>query len=346
MDSKLYSLLYRILKDRLWVSVDGLSFFIKEPTLDLIEESYHVYEVAREKAYCDNNLTDDELVNFLVEQDIWNPLNDREIDDLKKQLEDARVSAFENSFKTRELKNAKAKIKRLTKELSQLLNKKHSMDHLSCSGVAEQSRFNWLVSRCCFRADNSPVNWSEYNLSTFINVYRENIIDHTDIRAISRNDPWRSMWGVFKRGGDLFGEPAIFLSSNKQTLCSYSMMYDSVHESPDAPNEKIIEDDDCLDGWFIFQRRKHDQSKKERETEDFIKNQKIKNSKEVFLMANNAKEAEEIYGLNTGLARSTLKQRQQVIEEKGKASDLDFADVITDLQMQQNQAFINKVRGR
>jgi hypothetical protein len=346
MESKLYSLLYRILKDRLWVSVDGLSFFIKEPTLDLLEESYHVYQKSYQNAYADNCLTDHELVNFLVEQDIWNPLDDRKIDELKKELEEAKISAYENFFKAKELRNFKFKIKRLSKELSNLLGKKHSMDHLSCSGVAEQSRFNWIISRSCFHSDNRPVNWSDFSLSTFINYYRENIIDHSDIRTIARNDPWKTMWGVFKKGGDLFGEPTINLSQNRQNLCSYSVMYDSVYENPESPNEKIIEDDDCLDGWFISQRRKHEKSKKEKESEDFIRNPKIKNSKEVFLMAGSNQEAQEIYGLNSGLSRSILQQRQQTIQEKGKVSDLDFTDVQTDLQMQQNQAFISKMRGK
>ena len=63
-------------------------------------------------------------------------------------------------------------------------------------------------------------------------------------------------------------------------------------------------------------------------------------------MANNKQEADEIYGLNNNLSRNIVQQRQKTIEEKGKTSDLDFVDVQTDLQMQQNQAFISKVRGK
>jgi hypothetical protein len=346
MDSKLNSLLYRILKDRLWVSVDGLSFFITEPCLDLIEESWFVYKQAYDKAYADENLTKDDLAMFLIDEDIWSPHNERILEEKRKELDNAKVDAFQLFFKSKELRNAKFKIKRISDEISKMIGKKHSMDHLSCEGVAEQSRFNWIISRSCFHKDGTPVNWAEKNLSSFINVYRENFIDHSDFREIARNDPWRSMWSLSKKNGALFDQSSTSLSQNKLTLCSYSGMYDSVYENPEAPNEKVIEDDDCLDGWFIVQRRKHDQSKKERESEELIKNPKIKNAKEVFLMANNRQEADEIYGLNNTLSRATLQQRQKIIEEKGKTSDLDFADVQTDLQMQQNQAFISKVKGR
>lgn len=346
MDSKLNSLLYRILKDRLWVSVNGLSFFIIEPTLDLLEESWFIYKQAYDKAYADDNLTQDELTLFLIDQDIWSPYDERILEEKRKELDNAKVDAFQLFFKSKELRSAKFKIKRINNEISKMISRKHGMDYLSCEGVAEQSRFNWIISKSCFHENGTPVNWSVNNLSSFINAYRENFIDHADFRKIARNDPWRSMWSLSKRGGLLFNEPATLLSSNKLTLCSYSSMYDSVYENPEAPSEKIIEDDDCLDGWFIAQRRKHEQSRKERESEELIKNPKIKNAKEVFLMANNKQEADEIYGLNNGLARSVINQRQQTIEQKGKTSDLDFVDVQTDLQMQQNQAFISKVRGK
>jgi len=123
-------------------------------------------------------------------------------------------------------------------------------------------------------------------------------------------------------------------------------MYDNVYESPDSPNEKVIEDDDCLDGWFIAQRRKYDKSKKERESDELIKNPKIKNSKEVFIMARDDQDAEQIMNLNDSISKSVIRQRMETVKEKGKVNDLDFSDVQLDLQMQQHQTFMQKMRGR
>jgi len=346
MDNKLNSLLYRILKDRLRFSLGGLSFFIYEPSLEILQESYEVYDIAYEKAYGDNCYVKEELDFFLIDQNIWNPHMDKEVDELKKELENAKVDAYENFFKIKELRSAKFRIKRITSQMNELIFQKHSMDQLSCDGVAEQARFNWIISKTSFHTSGVPVNWSEYNLSKFINIYRENSIDHADIRKICRNDPWRSMWNISKKTGKLFDESAIYLSRDKLNLCSYSSMYDSVYESPDAPNEKVIEDDDCLDGWFISQRRKYEKSKKERESDDIIKNSKIKNSKEVFLMARDDKDAEQIMDLNDGLSKSILKQRLDTVKEKGRVNDLDFNDVQLDLQMQQHQTFMQKMKGR
>lgn len=346
MDAKLYRILYRILKDRLRFSLNGLYFYIHEPSLDVLEESYEIYNSSYDTAYSENNMTDQELSMFLIENDIWSPLNDKEIQDIKKEIESLKVDAYENCFKTKELRNIKYKIIKKSNEISSLLSKKHSMDHLSCSGIAEQSRFNWIISKTSFCSNGKRVNWRNYRLSSFIAAYRENMIDHKDIRSIAREEPWRGMWSLSKKTGKLFDSPCYLLSRDRLSLCSYSGMYDSVYESPDCPTDKVIEDDDCLDGWFIKQKQKQENYKKEKESESLVKNAKIANSKEIFLMANNQEDAKNIFNLNSAHAKSIIQQRQEVIKEKGKVSDFDFADVRTELQMQQNQMFVNKMRGR
>ena len=346
MDARLHCILCRIFKDRLRFSLSGLYFYIYEPSIDIIEESYDIYNSSYEIAYGENNMTDEELSMFLIENDIWNPLEDREIEEHKKQLDSLRVEAYENCFKPKDLRNIKSKINRVSGDISSLLTKKHSMDHLSCSGIAEQSRFNWIISKTSFHSSGKKINWRNNRLSSFISTYREKSIEHKDLRAIARSDPWRTVWSLSKKTGDLFGVPCYSLSKDRLSLCSYSGMYDSVYESTDCPTEKVICDDDCLDGWFIKQKEKYEASKKEKESESLVKNQKIANSKEIFLMAKNDEEAKNIFNLNSMHGKSIINQRQQVIQEKGKVSDLDFNDVRTELQMQQNQMFISKMRGK
>jgi len=124
-------------------------------------------------------------------------------------------------------------------------------------------------------------------------------------------------------------------------------MYDNVHESSESPHEKVIEDDDCLDGWFIAQRRKYEKDKKQREIDDMISNPKIANSQEVFVMAGDGKEAEDIYGLNNPVVQSTIKNRQNVINDADgeQVSFTKFHDVRQDIAMQSHQAAISKIKG-
>ena len=123
-------------------------------------------------------------------------------------------------------------------------------------------------------------------------------------------------------------------------------MYDNVYESPESPNEKVLEDDDCLDGWFIVQKRKYEKGKKQKEVDDMITNPKIANSQEVFVVAKDNEAAQEIYGLNNPLARSTIQNRKNVIDEAdGDISFTKFHDVRQDIAMESHKAAISKMKG-
>jgi len=344
-ENKINSLLYRIIKGRLRLTVGGLCLIIYEPDSDLIEESYSIYDSTYNEHYRNGDWVEDQLKEQLIDQGLWTPLDDKEIERITKEIEDVKVECFQNFFKLKELAGLKRKILNKNDQIGEILSRKHSLDHLSCENAAELARQNWLISKNTFYDNGAPANWTILNFSKIINFYKENIIEHSTVRKIARSNMWRTIWVASKKI-ELFNRAAIDLTRDQLTLCSYSNMYDAVHESPESPNEKVIEDDDCLDGWFISQRRKHEKDKKMQETEELIKNPKIKNSKEVFIMAKNKQEAESINDLNNELSKALVQQRKQTIQEKGTAKDTDFIDVQTELQMERQQAFINKMKGR
>ena len=125
----------------------------------------------------------------------------------------------------------------------------------------------------------------------------------------------------------------------------YARMYDNVSESPEAPIDEIIEDDTCLDGWFISQKKKQDTQKKQNQVDGMISNDKIKNSGEVFVMAQDNKDAQEIYDLNDGLARNTVKQRQAQIEGHDEMVNFkELEDVKQDIGMKRQQQFSQSLK--
>lgn len=225
-----------------------------------------------------------------------------------------------------------------------MLSLKSSLDHLSCHYVAENARNQWLLFHS-IRLNGVKIKECQFDINKIYNAYINNSIDITDIRKLARNDYWRMVWSMNKvHGGKLFGRDPQDYSRDQLSLCSFSGMYDNVYEHPESPDEKIIDDDDCLDGWFIIQKRKHQKMKKQRQTEDLIKNPKIKAAKEVFLMANSKEDAESIQNMNDIMARSIVKQREQLIDEKGRVKDTDFADVKLENQMRSQQMLKEHLR--
>ena len=77
-----------------------------------------------------------------------------------------------------------------------------------------------------------------------------------------------------------------------------------------------------------------------------ITNPKIANSQEVYVVAKDNEAAQEIYGLNNPLARQTIQDRKNVIDEaEGDISFTKFHDVRQDIAMESHRAAISKMKG-
>ena len=338
--------LCRILQGRLRCSLGDPALYIYEPTAEIIVESFDIYDQSYKEAYFRGVYLKKELVPILVENQLWTPFDDREADKIEKQIEDHKVKAFEFFYKTRDLANIKMVLRILEKDLLKCKSKKHTLDHISCEGVASFARSIWIISKTVYNIDKTPYDWSRHSISSLMDYYNSNQISSEQFRLVARSEPWRSMWNIGKKQGNAFGKPACELSKDQISLSSYSSMYDNVYESSEAPDEKVIEDDDCLDGWFINQRREYDKQKKKRQAEDLIKNPKIANSQEVFLMAKDQEEANKIFDINDPLVRGIIRDRQNTIQNSERQLKFqELNDVRQDIAMDRVQAARDKFKG-
>lgn len=330
--------LYRILQGRLRFKRDGLVLFIAEPTQDMIYESYDIYEETYKLAYGQGVYIKEELIEILVNHDLWTPHDDREAEDLRKQIDEQKIKAYEVYYKPRELIGIKRYINLLEKKWEAAAQKKKSLDHVSCEGVASMTRWNWLIYNSTSFTDGTPYDWKDFSTSDIMSYYSSQAIFPETYRSIARGEPWRSMWNVGK-STSLFEKSSSELTQSQTQLCAFSRMYDNVYEHPESPAEKVIEDDICLDGWFLKQREKAEKAKKEREIDDLIQNPKIANASEVYVMAKSQEDVDGIYGINNPAAKKTVKDRQVQVEEQGHVKHVDLKDVQFDLQVQRNKEF-------
>jgi hypothetical protein len=335
------------MKGRLCYRRDGLSVFIQEPDPSLMYESMMVYEEAYDQAYYKGLYLKDEIPELLFDLDLYSPFDDQDITKIKREIEDLKVQAFENYNKFRELKTIKFSIRQKEDILNRIYKKRYQFDHLTCEGYATFSQWNWIIENSTYFETGEPYDWSSLTISQVLSYYESSSITSEEYRIIARSDLWRPIWVLGKKTGNLFDRSSSMLSKDQITLCSFSMMYDNVYESPESPHDNVIEDDDCLDGWFIHQKRKHKKAKKENEVNKLLSsNSKIANAKEVFIVANNREEAEEIESLNSSQSKATKKQRFDMLKQKGEIkTDLEFTDVKRDVAMQQNRDMVSKLTG-
>jgi len=348
MDDAFYEKsLFRILQGRLRLVLGDLVLYIYEPSADLVEESYDVYDEAYKKAYFRGCYLKKDLIDILVENDLWSPFYEKQSKKLETDIEDLKVEAYQSFYDKRKVKGLKVQIRNKERQMVDYKMKKHVLDHASCEGVASFSRSMWIISQTTKFKNGSHYDWQQYPISVIMDHYSSEQLKPEVIRKISRTDPWRSMWHIGKKQFSVFGKPAYELTKDQIALCSYSTMYDNVNESPDAPDEKVIEDDDCLDGWFIAQRRKHKKDKKQKEIDDMITNPKIKNSQEIYLVARDQQAANEIYDLNDPVAKATVHNRRGKIEEAAgeQISFTKFDDVRQNIAIESHQAAVSKIKG-
>lgn len=336
----------RIMKGQLSFRGSGLSLYIEEPCRDKMYLSMEKYEETYEKAYMNGVMIKEELETFLFENDIYTPFDDAELAKLQKGHEELKVQAYQNAANKRTLGAIKTNLRNSEKEQSRINFKKTKFHHLTCEGVADLARWGWIIENSTFFKDGTPYDWEVLPVATLLSHYEISSISSADFRAVARSDFWRPVWSVGKKTGDLFDRPASLLTRDQLSLCSYSLMYDNVYESSESPPDYVINDDDCLDGWFIEQRRKYDKDKKERQVDAILKNPKIKNSGEIFIAAASEEEAKEIHGLNSVSSENARRDRMNVITQQGNASDLDFNDVKTNLSIRKNQESMETIRGK
>ena len=348
MDDVFYEkTLYRILQGRLRLTLGDLVLFVYEPTYDIIEESYEIYDQAYKKAYFRGCYLKKDLTNILVENDLWSPFDDREAEKLEEKIEDLKVQAYESYKDKKQLKNIKAKIRHTENIASDFKIKKHLLDHVSCEGVAAFARSVWTISKTTKFKDGQAYDWITYHISVVLDHYTSERITTETIKKIARKEPWKTIWSVGKNQNLVFNKSSFELTKDQLALSSFATMLDNIAQHPESPPEEVIDDDDCLDGWCIVQKRKQQKDRKLGEIESKMTNSKIKDSQEVFVVAKDRKEADEIYALNNPLARSTIRNRQ----EKIKAADGDqisftkFDDVRQQVAIQSHQQAVNTIKG-
>lgn len=325
--------------------MDGFVLYITEPGPKLINKSYEIYDEVYEEAYMSGLYIDEELPMLLIEQGIWVPHEEKLIEDIRKKIDEQKIQAFENFFRARELGKIKNTIAGLNTELFSLLSRKHTFNHLTCDYAAESARFNWVILNTT-RCDGRIIKDMEFNIDSVSRAYMGKLLSVAEVRETARHDTWRAIWNSNKtHGGKLFNKSPINFSRDQLSLCSYTAMYDNVYEHPESPDPKVIEDDDCLDGWFLHQREKRDKTNKEKQSEDVIRNPKIKNAQDIF-MVTNKEDAKNVYAMNSNHIRSIVRQREDVIAEKGKVKDTDFFDVQNDLAIRNNKIISEKMKGR
>ena len=149
--------LSRIISGNLYFKYDNKSYWIKCPTSLEKYMAQIIYEESYKNALEEGLYTDDQILNMLIENKIWNAEKEKELETTKKDIDILKEELFKNYFKS-ETRNRTRKMIEIAKiRIMELFEEKNQYHYLSCSGYASTARTRYLVGFSLRRSNGAKV---------------------------------------------------------------------------------------------------------------------------------------------------------------------------------------------
>lgn len=334
---------------KIYIEHKDLILVIKPLTIDQSFEASIVYDKAYKQAMVDGIMNEDEINDWMLNNGLWTGVDDKKTDGFKKDLEKLKIEIYHNRNDKKLREKIRLYIRTGEKQLASHLKEKNSFYQNTCEAYALSEKISWIIKNTTY-LNNKLYDFKSISLSYVIDEWQNSILSENIIRELAREEPWKSLWSIRDNSGvKLFSTlDTEEITPNQKHIIIWSQIYDNIQESLECPNDDVIKDDDLLDGWFLIQSQKREKERLEREFESHNKNEKIKNSEEVYIVANpnDQDSISKINALNDQHAQSIKKQRLDVITQKGGfARQHDFLDEKRKMQMQVTNMMRNNIKG-
>ena len=334
-DAEIELLLYRIFSGKLLFSYKNERYELRSPDINIRYESQLLYDsIINDEKYNDW-LREDNLERILISLGLWTMDTKTILKSLEKRVDDNKVVLFQERALKDKTKTNRKTLNTTNQQINSILKKKHEMFSHTLEGYASSIKNEFIICNTLYknneRVFDKDIANDENSYTLFNNLINEinnYMIDTSQFKALARSSLWKMYWNCNK--SSVFDCPISQWTFDQRTLVSISRMYDNVSEHPDCPEEEAINDDDMLDGWMILERRKIESKKKQQKIDNL--NPKLQKAQEVFLMASNQEERQEVLSLNSSESLRKLQQRSNFLDKEGSATDVQLPDIQMDLR--------------
>jgi hypothetical protein len=314
-------LFYRIILGYYYIYINNNKYKVTYPDISIKYEAEIIYDEAIEdnkfnKVY----LNSDEIKLYLKIHNIWVPSDEIKFKDCEKFLEDCKVELYLNYINTKARDIHKKNIVKATKDLEVLYQKKNSFNYLTIEEHATTIKNEFILMNTIYDTNNNLIfNYSNYNNSSYYKLqsFIKEILDYSikpdQLRLLAKSDLWKSYAMSTNMEKNILS-----INDDYRHLINLHKMYDNVRQHPECPSQEIIEDDDALDGWFIYQNNKAEKEKKKNAILDKFGGN-MKKAGEVFMLTNDVQETKDIFDLNDQTSKHNIKE----IIALGKNKDKD-----------------------
>ena len=274
------------------------------------------------------------MSSLLKKLEIWNEEDDKLLEQTEKKLENTKVMLYQNRLNKSKITTIKKDLANLKNTINKLFAKKHSFDYVTLEEYASGKKNEFLyVNSIRYHDTNKLVfdqNLNRVYYDQFVEITNEitnYFITVEQYKKIARHESWKTTCSGNKY--NVFNRPASELTDEQKSLLNISAMYDRIYEHHESPEESVIADDDMLEGWMIYQKRKSEAENKENKAQDILS--KHGNAKEIYLVGDK-EDAEDIQSLNSLQSSRVVQQRKQLILRSSDGVDeVNLPDVQNEL---------------
>lgn len=298
-----------------------------------------------------NNIINDEKYNEWIREEnstkamialgLWQKDTEKSLELLQKNIDNLKVDLYKNFMNKDMVKKIRPKIRSNEDQLNRVLKTKQDFLYNTLEGYASSLKNELIICHTLYKnnklvfqnSDNKNADSYQF-FNSLVNIINENTIGMSTFKAIARSNLWRSYWNANK--DHTFNTQVIDWTDEQRSLVNITKMYDNVYEHPECPDDKIIEDDDMLDGWIIFQKRKTKKQKMEQGLDS--SNPRLRNAQEVFILTENEEEITEVLNLNNAEGLGRMREKINTVKQMGEVEDLDLPDVKREALIKLNNA--------
>lgn len=285
-----------------------------------------------------------ECVNKLIELGLWTEEEENIYKvELPDNIEKLKVAAYQNEGMPDRLSLVRESLEITRKELKRLQEKRGLLNTFSFENAASFIKKEYEIQHSTY-LDGKKYDWSIGEPRDAVIHYYNNFITDSEMRELARTTPWTSFISANKYGNNIFGCSSTEMSDEQLMLLAWTAFYESIYSSMEKPPDSVINDDDMLDGWRILQNREQEHNEKKTRGEKLMTNSKIANHDEIFLVANNIRDKEDIDALNSVRAMQIKRNRIKQVREQKVVNHRNLNDVSQDIAMKNTQMLSQRMK--
>ena len=271
---------------------------------------------------------------------MWTKDDESRYKESEKHLEQLKIALYDSLHKLRQQKSLRSQIKGVKKAMKKAYAKKNYFFDKTKKYYQHEYKLRILLSLNIYDYYNKPLTTRD-KLETFSSGVLDEAMNqwalmmnhsHEDLRDIVRTSPWSNKFGVLE---EKVLTDFCRLNDIQLALLMYSKMYDNARQSMDCPPEDVFKDDDMFDGWMAKQRQEAEETRNKRRADKKLeKNGKSSNAGEMYLLAEDPQEANEVSRLNSFADKMRLRDRMREVKNRGEVEELNLTDTQMKLRRQ------------